>query len=335
LSYNCSWFWTRTQERDALDTYHHCTSQDARWHPLPCCRKPSTYFSVNTFILVLLTMCVIWCLNAFGLSPPLLSCGESGYISLSLVQLSWHVGVIFLSANVKSFMVPLSACLWQSTQEIARFYPGHLLLPPFRWDKVSAGVSTPVSYGDTRGALLSFNKVEMAANGSYRCEASNPLGSMVIDIDLLVQEPPTVTALPTKQFLTMGQSAEIECRVTPPMPTAQFTWVFRLQIIYCFSFLLSVTIYMMVSRWFKDGKPLVAGNKIDLDGGRLRLFNANLGEQGVYQCFTHIQQQQLQAAAEIRFEGTHDDMWRDHVIVHIHAKSFCKAFSCMMYIVCV
>lgn len=66
------------------------------------------------------------------------------------------------------------------------------------------------------GPVLSFSNVELAHNGTYRCEVVNSFGTTSNEVHLIVIITPTLTIEPKQKLqLRLGTSIELVCRISP------------------------------------------------------------------------------------------------------------------------
>ncbi|KAI4497448.1 hypothetical protein M0802_007459 [Mischocyttarus mexicanus] len=147
-----------------------------------------------------------------------------------------------------------------------------------KWSKFSEPMSSHIQqYGNT----LRIINAQVSDQGAYICRVSSPLGSYEARAIVIVKlrETPVLELYPKDiQPVTLGGSADLQCRVIAGLPLPEIHWA------------------------RKDGRPF-ASNIEQLPGGLLRLTNITINDGGSYVCLAENEVGTTSAIAHIEVQS--------------------------------
>ncbi|XP_078604300.1 hemicentin-1-like [Branchiostoma floridae x Branchiostoma japonicum] len=130
------------------------------------------------------------------------------------------------------------------------------------------------SMSDMYGALLALDLVQREDEGNYTCLASSPVGDISTQMELLVKYPPSAAVSSADNVVEAGQSQlTLTCHVSGyPSPEQQ---------------------------WYKDGNPLVGGDRVETAGSHLTIHDVQANDTGDYACVAYNDFGMAQAWASV------------------------------------
>uniref|UniRef100_A0A803TTJ1 Contactin-2 n=1 Tax=Anolis carolinensis TaxID=28377 RepID=A0A803TTJ1_ANOCA len=143
-------------------------------------------------------------------------------------------------------------------------------VPQIRWRKLDGGQS---SRWITTEPLLEFKEVSFEDEGTYECEAENIQGKDTYRGRIIIQAQPEWLKVISDKEADIGADLHWSCAAAgKPRPTI---------------------------RWLRNGRPLTSQNRIEVNGGDLRIFKLTMDDSGMYQCVGENKHGSTYASAEL------------------------------------
>ncbi|KAH0618871.1 hypothetical protein JD844_018394 [Phrynosoma platyrhinos] len=143
-------------------------------------------------------------------------------------------------------------------------------VPQIKWRKLDGSQS---SKWITTEPLLRFKEVGFEDEGTYECEAENIQGKDTYRGRIIIQAQPEWLKVISDKEADIGADLHWNCAAAgKPRPTI---------------------------RWLRNGRSLTSQNRIEVNGGDLRIFKLTMDDSGMYQCVGENKHGNIYASAEL------------------------------------
>ncbi|XP_070604993.1 contactin-2 [Erythrolamprus reginae] len=143
-------------------------------------------------------------------------------------------------------------------------------VPQIKWRKVDDSQS---SSWISNEPVLQFQEVDFDNEGTYECEAENGQGKDTFKGRLIIQAQPEWLKVITDKEADIGSNIHWSCAAAgKPRPTL---------------------------RWLRNGQPLTSQNRIEVNGGNLKISKLRVEDSGMYQCIGENKHGKIYANAEL------------------------------------
>nr|XP_020652872.1 contactin-2 isoform X2 [Pogona vitticeps] len=143
-------------------------------------------------------------------------------------------------------------------------------VPRIKWRKLDGSQS---SNWITMEPLLQLKEVGFEDEGTYECEAENIQGKDTYRGRIIIQAQPEWLEVITDKEADIGSDLHWSCAAGgKPRPTI---------------------------RWLRNGQPLTSQNRIEVNGGNLRISKLTMNDSGMYQCVGENKHGNIYANAEL------------------------------------
>ncbi|XP_072853398.2 contactin-2 isoform X2 [Pogona vitticeps] len=143
-------------------------------------------------------------------------------------------------------------------------------VPRIKWRKLDGSQS---SNWITTEPLLQLKEVGFEDEGTYECEAENIQGKDTYRGRIIIQAQPEWLEVITDKEADIGSDLHWSCAAGgKPRPTI---------------------------RWLRNGQPLTSQNRIEVNGGNLRISKLTMNDSGMYQCVGENKHGNIYANAEL------------------------------------
>ncbi|XP_064162210.1 contactin-2 [Anguilla rostrata] len=148
-------------------------------------------------------------------------------------------------------------------------------VPDIRWRKVDGTLPSKATTGND-GLVLVLPDLGFEDEGTYECEARNSEGRDTHQGRINVQAQP--------EWLQVMSDSEVEI-------SAQLRWS-------C----MAAGKPRPSVRWLRNGQPLASQDRVEIDGGQLKISNLALEDSGMYQCVAENKHGTIYSNAELRVQ---------------------------------
>ncbi|KAJ6659822.1 hypothetical protein lerEdw1_018277 [Lerista edwardsae] len=147
-------------------------------------------------------------------------------------------------------------------------------VPRIKWRKLD-GSQSPKWL--TTEPLLQFKEIDFEDEGTYECEAENIQGRDTYRGRIIIQAQPEWLKVITDREADIGADLRWSCAAAgKPRPTI---------------------------RWLRNGQPLTSQNRIEVNGGDLRISKLTMEDSGMYQCVGENKHGIIYASAELSVQA--------------------------------
>uniref|UniRef100_A0A8D0DK78 Contactin 2 n=1 Tax=Salvator merianae TaxID=96440 RepID=A0A8D0DK78_SALMN len=147
-------------------------------------------------------------------------------------------------------------------------------VPQIKWRKLDGNQP---SEWITAEPLLQIKEVSFEDEGTYECEAENIQGKDTYRSRIIIQAKPEWLKVITDKEADIGGELRWSCAASgKPRPTI---------------------------RWLRNGQPLTSQNRIEVNGGDLRISKLTMNDSGMYQCIGENKHGSVYANAELAVQA--------------------------------
>ncbi|XP_077190805.1 contactin-2 isoform X2 [Paroedura picta] len=151
-------------------------------------------------------------------------------------------------------------------------------VPQIKWRKLDGSSS---SSWITTEPVLQFEKIDFDEEGIYECEAENIRGKDTHQGRIIIQAQPEWLKVITDREADIGSDLHWSCAASgKPRPTI---------------------------KWLRNGQPLTSQNRIEVNGGDLRILKLTMEDSGMYQCVADNKHGTVYASAELYVQALAPD----------------------------
>ncbi|XP_053104155.1 contactin-2 isoform X2 [Hemicordylus capensis] len=143
-------------------------------------------------------------------------------------------------------------------------------IPQIKWRKLEDGQSSKWIAAEP---LLQFKEIGFEDEGTYECVAKNVQGTDSSRGRIIIQAQPEWLKVIADKEADLGSNLHWSCAAAgKPRPTI---------------------------RWLRNGQPLTSQNRIEVNGGDLRILKLTMEDSGMYQCVGENKHGIIYASAEL------------------------------------
>ncbi|KAL0978113.1 hypothetical protein UPYG_G00166050 [Umbra pygmaea] len=148
-------------------------------------------------------------------------------------------------------------------------------VPKLRWRKID-GLLPSKAGASAEGPILTLPEIGFDDEGTYECEAYNSEGRDTHQGRIIVQAQP--------EWLQVMSDSEVEI-------SSELHWT-------C----VAAGKPRPSIRWLRNGQPLSTQDRVEVNGGRLKVINLALEDSGMYQCVAENKHGTIYSNAELRVQ---------------------------------